>query len=62
MTDEEWVANMPEHHLRGYVEVEDDVEEVDDEDASADETDEDDLVGVHDDDVEADEADDDENE
>ena len=27
MTDEEWVANMPEHHLTGYVGVEDDVED-----------------------------------
>lgn len=27
MSDEEWVANMPEHHLAGYVGVEDDVED-----------------------------------
>lgn len=27
MTDEEWVANMPEHHLAGYVGVEDDIED-----------------------------------
>lgn len=25
LTDEEWVANLPEHHLQGYVAVDDDV-------------------------------------
>jgi hypothetical protein len=54
LTDEEWVANMPEHHLRGYVAVADDVEEQEDEDVES-EGDDDGLVGVHDDDMYADE-------
>jgi len=37
MTDEEWVANMPEHHLQGYLGVaEDNVDEKDSEDEDAD--------------------------
>lgn len=55
LTDEEWVANLPEHHLRGYVGVEDDVEEHDDDEDVDSDGDDDDLIGVHDDDVYADE-------
>lgn len=53
LTDEEWVANLPEHHLAGYVGVEDDIEdgsEADEEDGG-----DKDLVGVEDDDMYADE-------
>jgi hypothetical protein len=48
MTDEEWVANMPAHHLAGYIGVKDDVRDFDDEDDQND-GDDDDLIGVHDD-------------
>lgn len=51
LTDEEWVANMPEHHLQGYLGVEDDVEDQEDESADEGEEGNDDLVGVHDDDM-----------
>lgn len=66
MSDEEWVANMPEHHLAGYLGVEDDVEEADDEgedknedkedngeDGGSDggDDDGDDLLGVKDEDM-----------
>jgi hypothetical protein len=53
MTDEEWVANLPEHHLAGYVGVEDDIEDGSeaDEEGEGDK----DLVGVEDDDMYADE-------
>lgn len=56
MDDEEWTANLPEHHLKGYVAVDDDIEQDDGaEEGSGDDDEEEDLVGVHDDDVYADE-------
>jgi len=54
MTDEEWVANLPEHHLQGYLEVNDDVEEHEEADDD-DDDDEGDLIGVQDEDMYADE-------
>lgn len=50
LTDEEWVANLPEHHLQGYVAVDDDVEAAEDGDDDEDGDDKD-LVGVNDDDM-----------
>ena len=51
LNDQELVANLPEHHLRGYVGVADDVEDLEDESSGDDE----DLIGVHDDNLYADE-------
>jgi hypothetical protein len=56
MSDEDYISNLPEHHLRGYVGVEDDVDDDVEEDGGDDDDDDDEgLVGVHDDDVYADE-------
>jgi hypothetical protein len=55
-SDEDYISNLPEHHLQGYVAVDDDVDDDVEDDGGDDEDDDDEnLVGVNDDDVYADE-------